>query len=379
MIRAGDTLMDYSETLALLREDYGTATLVLAAGLFVGVLAGALMEATKFCLRSAVIEANTPAAQRNPIQIVQFGAAMLAALLATQAMSGAGLIDLGQSIYHTAPLAIVGIIVGGFAFGVGMILTNGCVSRLTVLAGTGNLRAWFTLLVIGITGYATMRGLLAYPRTRLADAGPVIEANHTIPELTGLSAEVVTLAFALILAGGLAVFARQVGWHRVAAGAAVGVVATGSWVATGIIGFDDFEPTPLVGFSFTAPVAETIQYAMIATGDTMKFGTALVIGLMLGAFASAFIGGRLSIVGFQSERAPLRYALGGTLMGFGAVAAVGCTVGQGLSGFSTLSAGSLLAVASIIAGGSVAHRALQPRSATTGTAVRNGSAFQPAE
>lgn len=368
--------MDFTETLAILRETYGAPTLVLWGGLIIGIVTGMVLEISRFCLRSAVIEAVEPQGQRRPVQLTQFAAAMLTALVATQTLAAFGVIDLSQSIYHSAPLTLAGIIIGGLMFGVGMILTRGCVSRLIVLAGTGNLRAWVTLLVIAVASYATLRGLLAYPRLELAEIGPVMSAGHSFPEVLGVSAPYVAGALGLALLAVLGPLVRRIGVAAVAWGGLVGLAVTAAWWITGVVGFDEFEPTQLSGLSFTAPVAETLQYAMIATGDTLKFGIMVVVGMLAGAFLSALIGGRLNVVGFQSERAPLRYALGGVLMGFGGVTALGCTIGQGVSGISTLSIGSFVALAAIVTGAGIAHRLLEPSSQRS---KARSSGLQPAE
>jgi hypothetical protein len=125
------------------------------------------------------------------------------------------------------------------------------------------------------------------------------------------------------------------GGRGLVTGALVGLAVVAGWAVTGIVGFDEFEPTQLQSLSFVAPVGEGLQYLMIFTGVSANYVIALLGGVLAGAFGSALIGGRVRFKGFQSEGSLLRYIAGGVLMGFGGVTALGCSVGQGLSGLST--------------------------------------------
>jgi hypothetical protein len=137
-------------------------------------------------------------------------------------------------------------------------------------------------------------------------------------------------------------------WSVICAGGVVGLLVVAAWTVTGVIGADEFEPTALSALRLVAPVGETIQYFMIFTGDTIRFSIALVLGVIVGAAASASIGGRFKFTGFADEKSILRYDAGDALMGFGGITALGCSVGQGLSGISTASPASTLALGSIV-------------------------------
>jgi hypothetical protein len=117
------------------------------------------------------------------------------------------------------------------------------------------------------------------------------------------------------------------------------------------LGLDDFEPTQFASFTFVAPIGDTLQYAMTFTGAKINFGIAAVLGVIAGAFAAASLAGRFKLEGFTDTNDMLRHMLGGVMMGAGGVLALGCTVGQGITGMSTLALGSVLASLSIDAGG----------------------------
>ena len=176
----------------------------------------------------------------------------------------------------------------------------------------------------------------------------------------GLAEGAARLALALVLAGGLGLLVLR-GTGRgdaafLAGGAAIGLLVAAGWYATGVLGFDDFEPAPLASLTFVAPVGETIQYAMLATGMRPSFGVAVVAGVFLGALVAALASGTARLEGFSSPRAMLRAMAGGALMGAGGALALGCSIGQGLTGLSTLALTSFLAAGGILAGAWVALR-----------------------
>jgi hypothetical protein len=122
------------------------------------------------------------------------------------------------------------------------------------------------------------------------------------------------------------------------------------WLITGVIGADDFEPVPLASLTFVAPIGEGLMYLMTFTGATINFGIAVVGGVIAGAFLMAAATRSFRIESFTDANDMLRHIGGGALMGSGGVMSLGCTIGQGITGISTLAFGSLLALLSIVAG-----------------------------
>ncbi len=367
------------EQLDLLREEYSTATLVVWGAFVIGVLFGVTAEFSRYCVRAALAEwapgdDRSKAAENGHPRSKQYLAAVLVALVGTQLLFVSQNIDLAQSIYWSVPIRPVALVAGGFLFGAGMVLAGGCVSRLLVLAASANGRSIVTLLVTGIAGYATLRGILSYPRIWLENAWSLETTPAQLHETGAVPTLLVATAIALALLVMLITLIRRSGMTGIATGAAVGLAVVAGWAVTGIIGADEFEPAQLASLSFVAPAGETIQYLMIFTGDTIRFSVALLGGVLAGAFFSALLGRRLQFKGFTSQKSLLRYLAGGTLMGFGGVAALGCSVGQGLSGLSTASLSSVIAVLAIAAGGYATMR-LQASNNQPATAPR----LQPAE
>ena len=341
-----------------LLEIYEAPTLIVAGAIAIGLVFGVAAEVSRYCTRSAVMEWTGDGSgqgagagdARRPSPTTMVLLAMLTALAGTQALAWSGVLDLSQTIYWSAPLRPLALTAGGLLFGAGMVLARGCVSRLLVLAASGNGRALVTLLVTGLTAYATMRGLLYAPRS-------VLEGLHAVPAGASTltdpgSAKLLAPAVGIALIGLLALHVRRAGLGAgaIAAGLVIGLLATFGWAWTALVAADAFDPVPVTSLSFVAPVAETVQYAMVATGDTVRWGTALVIGTVGGAFLSAILSGRFRAQGFTDDTPLWRYATGGVLMGFGGVVALGCTVGQGLAGVSTAAPGSVLAIAAILTG-----------------------------
>jgi len=140
--------------------------------------------------------------------------------------------------------------------------------------------------------------------------------------------------------------------HRdIIAGGIVGILIPAAWYITGVIGKDDFDPTPLTSFTFVAPSGDAIQYLMSFTGSTINFGIATVGGVIVGSFLMAKSRGEFRIESFTTADDFIRHIIGAALMGTGGVLALGCTIGQGITGMSTLAVGSLIALASILVGG----------------------------
>lgn len=328
-------------------------------GLGLGLIFGALAQLTRFCLRRALVGED----RRQAAGI--WLTALAVAVLGTQLAVAQGLISFADHRFMASDLPALAIVIGGVLFGIGMVLTRGCISRLTVLSGSGNLRALIVLIVFAIVAHAALKGILAPLRTALG--------SMTVPlEITALPGN--GIIWAIVIAGAALAFAVRSG-NRVGPlilAAAIGLLVPLGWVGTGFILYDDFDPIAMESLSFTAPASEALFYTVASTAVPAGFGSALIGGALLGALASALLGGRFSWVSFGSPGETGRYMTGGVLMGFGGVLAGGCTVGAGLAGVPTLSFAAILALASIAAGGVLANLAWR-----SGPAKAPG--LQPAE
>lgn len=328
--------------------------LVLWLGLVTGLAFGVCGQATGFCLHRGLQEYWNGTAGSK---LGSFALALGIALLGSQALDAAGLVDLQQSLYRMPTYSWLLMPLGGVLFGYGMVLANGCGARALVLVGQGNLRSVVVLMCLGIAAYATLTGILAPWRQAVFDATAISPTHVTFREGTRLPA---ALAISLLL------FAVAIRGLKVArslrdlfGGLAIGLLVCAGWLITGYFGADDFEPVPVASLTFVAPIGDTIQYAMIATGMELRFGIAVVCGVVSGSLASALLRRQYCLQGFETPSQLLRYMTGGVLMGIGGALAFGCSIGQGLTGLSTLAFSSIFAAAGIVTGARLAWRRTQ--------------------
>jgi uncharacterized membrane protein YedE/YeeE len=340
-------------------------------GFLIGLGFGAVGLLSGFCLLSSLRDWWGTG---NGLKLRTFVLAVAVAIVGTQALAASGLVEIDRSLYLQPSFSAPLIFAGGLLFGVGMALANACASRSLVLLGKGNLRSLLVLLLVGIAGQMTLKGLLAPARLATLQWTQVTPASVSLPGLLGLGGiDAVSARIIAAVVVGLALlafvfsdqnFRKSIG--AIAAGLAMGLFVIGGWLTTGWLAADEFNPIPLASITFVSPVAETVQYVMLSTGLNLNFGIALVAGVLVGSFSAALLSGKFELEGFLSPPHMLRSVAGALLMGIGGALAYGCSIGQGLTGLSTLGLPSLIAVGGMVAGAAVALRsgALVPKLAT---------------
>ena len=346
------------------------ADAALWGGLAVGILFGLAGRWSELCLLRGLRGAWY---QGDGRPIRTFALALAVALLGSQALQSAGLVDLSQTIYVRSSFSPLLIFLGGAMFGIGMVMANGCGARALVLLGGGNLRSLIVLLCIAIGAYLALTGLLAPMRIAIGRVFVVETGAATLPAMLerfgiGASAATWLVVSAIAVAIGWFVF-RDVAFRRerrlLIGGVAVGCAIVAGWYVTGVLGADDFEPVKVASASFIAPVGDGLLYLMLSTGKSANFGICLVAGVVVGSFLLAVGQGSLKLQGFTTPQAMLRSMAGGLLMGIGGAFAAGCSIGHGLSGLSTLALMSVLASAGILAGAALALRGWSSPALTT--------------
>ena len=339
----------------MLFETFETEITPIAASVIFGVLLGAIFGAaaqiSRFCLRRGVVGEGADRMSALGVWLM----ALLVAVVGTQAAVGLGLVDFSGHRFAASEMPVLAILLGGLLFGAGMVLTRGCVSRLTVLGATGNLRAVFVLLVFAIVAHATLKGVLAPLRVSL---GSMTVDMGGAALLSGLPGGALVWVGALVAAIAAVVLRAGARPRDLVLAALIGALVPLGWVGTGFLLLDEFDPIPLESLSFTAPWSDTLFWAIASTSIPAGFGTGLLGGVIGGSFIAAASRGDARLVSFSSPAETLRYLSGGTLMGFGGVLAGGCTLGAGLSGVGTLSVAAILALAAIMAGGRITDRLL---------------------
>jgi uncharacterized protein len=332
-----------------------TANIVILSGLVIGLIYGSVGLLSGFCLMSSL---RGWWAEGDGRLVRTYALALGVAVVLTQLLAARGSVDLGKSIYLQATFSAPVMFFGGLLFGYGMVLSNGCGSRALVLLGRGNLRSFVVVIVLGITAEMTLKGLIAPVRIAAVQVSQTTATLTSVPALLSaiglgeiparalaasvMSALLISFAFAHLP------FRRSPG--QIAAGVLVGILIAAGWFATGYLGADDFNPTPVTSLTFIAPIADALQYVMLSTGSALNFGIATVGGVFAGSLVTALATGRFHWEGYRSPRHMLRSAGGAALMGAGGVMAFGCSIGQGLTGLSTLALASFVAVAGILVG-----------------------------
>jgi uncharacterized membrane protein YedE/YeeE len=282
------------------------------------------------------------------------------AILATQSLVLTDLLRSQGSRHLGAPGSISGAVIGGLMFGIGMIMTRGCASRLLILSANGNLRALLSGLVFAVTVQATISGLLA-PLRQWINALWMVEGGvqrsllNGLPVGTGLAIGVV---MGLVALWGFKRSSHKTAWS--VGGAFVGLSIAIGWGFTQLIAGASFEPIAIQSLSFSGPSAEWLMRAL-ATETAPKFG--FDAGLLPGVFAGSLLAslwfGEFKFEGFQTENKLGHYLTGAVLMGFGAVSAGGCTVGAGMTGGVIFSNTAWLTLASIVLGAAVSYKLLK--------------------
>jgi uncharacterized membrane protein YedE/YeeE len=335
--------------------------IVLFAGFVIGLVFGVVGLLSNFCLTSGLRNWWT---KGDGVLIRTFAVALAVAVVGTQLLAAGDVVEIGKSIYLQPSFSAPVILLGGLLFGYGMVMANACGSRALVLVGRGNLRSLVVIVTIAVTAQMTLKGLFAPARLvllRWSEVAPQAISLPGVVSTAGLSTSVAQVVAVAIIAGALLVFAfshvpfRQAP-GQIAAGIAVGLLIPAGWLATGYLGADDFEPVPVTSLSFVAPLADSLQYMMLATGLTLNFGIAVVAGVLVGSFGAALLTRRFQWEGYSSPGHLLRSLGGAALMGCGGAMAYGCTVGQGLTGLSTLALPSFVAAAGIVLGAAIALR-----------------------
>jgi len=333
-------------------EALSAGTIAALGGFAGGLLLGFAARWGRFCTLKAVEDAVL-GSDFSGLRI--WGLAIAVATAGTYALDHAGLIDIATSFYVASPTSLIATALGGLIFGLGMALVGTCGFGTLARIGGGDLKSVVTFLIMGITAYATLRGATAYLRVALFSGPEQRETSasfaNSLAGATGLSLHVAAYLIAAALLTVCLSSGSLRGQHKkLLVGTLVGLVIVWGWVSTGILAADPFDLYPLESYTFSAPLGETVIYAMTMSGSSLKFGIGAVLGVVAGAAITSLFQGHFRWEACDDAREMRRQIFGGFLMGFGGVTALGCTVGQGLSAASVLAWSAPLALGSIFIG-----------------------------
>jgi uncharacterized membrane protein YedE/YeeE len=346
------------------------ASQVLWAAFGLAVLFGAIAQRTHFCTMGAVADIMSFG---DWSRMRMWALAIGVAMIGFNTMVALGWVDAGKSIYAAPRLTWLSAAAGGLLFGFGMVLASGCGSKTLVRIGAGNLKSVVVFVVLGVAAFATLKGITGVARVATVDRVAVeLAGGQDLPTIVargfGLSKALVAHLLSVLLGGGLIAWALARAQGRSAdvllGGLGIGAVIVAMWWVSGRLGHVAEDPATLQevfvatnsqrmeSLSFVAPVAYTIDWLLFFSDKSKVLTTGIVstAGVVLGSALVALASRSFRWEGFASAEDTANHLVGAALMGVGGVTALGCTVGQGLSGVSTLAIGSFIALAGIIAG-----------------------------
>ena len=331
---------------------------------------GLIGQRTHFCTMGAVSDIVS---MGDWSRMRMWALAAGVAMVGLQVMVYFGWIDPALTLYASNRLIWLSALLGGLLFGIGMVLGSGCGSKTLIRIGGGSLKSVVVFLVMGVSAFVTMKGLTAVWRVETVDrvafevAAPAT-LSVLVSGLTGVATSPLGLVLGLVIGLGLSLWAlldRQF-WRPdyLLGGFGLGALIVAMWWLTGHFGRVDEHPETLEqvfvmtnsgraeAFSFVAPMAYTLDWLMFFSDKSkvLSLGVMTVVGVVTGSAFWALVTKSFRWEGFRDTQDTAHHLIGGVLMGVGGVTAMGCTVGQGLSGLSTLSLSSFFALAGILAG-----------------------------
>ena len=351
---------------------------VLGAVFVIAVIMGAVVNKTHFCTMGAVSDwVNIGDTGRMRAWVF----AMAVALIGVIALETTGVINLSNETfppYRSANFAWPRYLLGGLMFGIGMVLASGCGNKTLVRVGSGNLKSLTVLLVAMIASYLMLwsplfeKAFLPWlqPATvNLAQHGiPTQQAGDVIARLFGQApSKAINLAVALLFAAGMLTFVFKSkdfrgSFDNLLSGAVVGLAVVAGWYLTGgplgqswkeyaEMATDIPSRVQVQSYTFVSPLGDTLRYLL----DPLKlslvnFGVVALAGVITGSFIYAVATKNFRVEWFASAADFVNHAIGGVLMGIGGVLSMGCTVGQAITGMSTLAIGSMLTFVAIVIG-----------------------------
>ena len=351
-------------------------TQVLAAAFFLSLLFGALIQRSHFCTMGAISDAVN---MGDWTRLRQWGMAIGVAMVGFAVLGYAGLIDPALTLHASNRWLWLSAAVGGAMFGFGMVLASGCGSKTLVRVGGGSLKSLVVMLVMGLSAFATMKGITAVLRVNTVDQiglefSTVANLPHLLAPTLGLSPALAGLVLGLGLGAALIVWAlRGAEFCRrenLLPGIGVGGIIVAMWWVSGHLGYVAEHPQTLEvaflatnsgraeAFSFVAPMAYSLDWLMYFSDRSrlLTVGIVSVFGVVAGSLLVSLWGRTFRWEGFGGTEDVANHLVGGLLMGVGGVTAMGCTIGQGLTGISTLGLNSFVALAAIVGGAMLAFR-----------------------
>ncbi len=340
--------------------DLSDGAILALIGLGGGVILGLAARLGRFCTLGAIEDFLY---QGSDTRLRMWGLAIGIAGIGAFTLVGLGALDPTQTIYHLSPFSPAFAIIGGLMFGYGMSLAGNCGFGALARFGGGDLRSFVIVVVMGISGYVMLSGPLAHLRLTGLALTEISTQTRSYPqilsELTGISIVPLGLLISAAITG-FALWSHEFLRNPKAIlwGALVGGVIVSGWGGTQWVANTGFSASPINSHTFTSPLGETLLYLMTSSGGGLTFGVGSVFGVLVGAFIGSLFKGHFRWEACEDPRELKRQVLGAVLMGFGAILAMGCTIGQGISAFSLLTINAPIVFVSIFTGAALGLRQL---------------------
>lgn len=313
-------------------DSFGHGAVMAVGGVLIGFLFGYFAQRSRFCLRAAVIEFwHGRFGEKLSIWLLAFSTAVMM----VQLMALVGFLDTASARQIAARGSLSGALIGGLIFGVGMILTRGCASRLLVLSANGNMRALLSGLIFAVTAQATLAGVLA-PLRETISAWWTIEGGSSRDLLAQLKlGHAGGVMLGLLWAFAALYFVRKSStrsfWMWVG-GIGTGLMVAAAWGFSQWVANTSFDPVQIQGITFSGPSAEWLMRVVTQPPPKMGFEFGILPGVFIGSAVGAWMGKDFKLEGFGGSYTMPRYIVGAICMGFGSMLAGGCAVGAGVTG-----------------------------------------------
>ncbi|MCF6315590.1 MAG: YeeE/YedE family protein [Marinosulfonomonas sp.] len=328
-------------------------------GLFGGIILGLAGRMGHFCSLAAL---ETAVYGEDQTRLRMWGIALGTAIIGAFTLEAVGVFDFSLSFYHQIKWNPWASIIGGLVFGYGMAMAGNCGYSALTRFGGGDLRALVVLVVMAIFSFITLNGPLAAPRLALLPEEPSEGLNsiaHLLGSATGIAPFAIAVAFATVLIlWALSYEKLRQQPEKIFWAFAVGAAITFGFWGTSTLYTESFGEGLVESYTFTAPLGRTLIWLMTSSAGGLVFSVGSVGGVIIGAFIGSLIKRDFRWEACEDPRELGRQVGGAALMGIGGVTAIGCSVGQGLSAFSTLAYSAPVTLAAIAAGGLLGLRHL---------------------
>ena len=373
-------------------EDFASAqSFFLWSTFAIALILGAVVNKTNFCTMGAVSDwVNMGDTGRMRAWVL----AIAVGVLGVMGLEAAGLVNLSTTFppYRQTTLPWLENVLGGVLFGIGMTLTSGCGNKTLIRIGGGNLKSIMVLLIIAVIAYFMINPFPGSDKTLYSTlfyswTNPTAISLSTNQDLGAMlfadNAATGRMVMGAVIGGLLLVWAFmsadfRSSFDNVLGGLVVGLVVLAAWYVTSNVmvdadgevmslqtyvqDWDLYAPADAVrpaaagplaaqSFTFINPMGQALGYAASGFDRTLlTFGVMALAGVIAGSLLWSLISRSFRVEWFASFRDFVNHLIGAILMGFGGVLAMGCTIGQGITGFSTLALGSILTFGAIVLG-----------------------------